>query len=525
MTEPSFGKDTAPIASPALTEADSPSGTDSPSEAHSGTLRNSSDRLLTFAKAGHPQAIAGLLARKLYPYGISIKSKFQSACLELLLESSPIPDQRLCIMLILGELVRLQIPGLVSVRLFARQTGHTSVAWTQILDLQPTPLAPSSTPCEISAWRDRVSQADLSAMKALLDRTLAHKQTTATLTLNSNSLDILLEAEASLDEQVCLTLICREVSHWNLAPLAIDHLWVRGLPRHIVDPIWEKQVFLQAAEGISELRQIALGNRKHTVPAPIPRRDRLATPIDAAGWKTLAASFVLASLLMASQQLTFLVSPLLIIVHELGHASLAWLFGYAALPAFDFMYGGGITMQTTDRIPLLLFGICSGFAYLCYRYRHNDLTSRLLLGGAIAYGFCALTQVHTLLIVAMGHGFELLFAGIFLYRALSGWGCRQSIERPLYGMLGLFTVFYNVRFAYRLLTDAEEQGIYQMGKGNLLDHDFVRLAIDYFNVDLSRIVTVFLICTIATPIVTFLLFRYRVVMLYLFSRLFLVRQD
>ena len=481
------------------------------------------DRLLQLAKSGDSQAIAGLLAKKLHPYGITVKIKFQSARLELLLESSPAPDQRRSITLILGELMRLQIPEIESVRLFARERGTSSIAWTQTLDLQPIfPVARSMTPIEISELRDRVSLGDCSAMEALIDRALAHKHALASLAIDTDHLKIRLAAQTIPDEQVYLTLVCREISHWNLTQLPIRHLSITGRQSAMAEPVWVREISLHKTEEVSELQQLAFGVRKlNQRPAP-EQRDRLITPIDATGLKTLIASLILASLLVASQQLTFLVSPLLIIVHELGHASVAWLFGYAAIPAFDFTYGGGITMQTSDRIPLLLFGIGCGFVYLCYRYRQNDLTSRVLLGGAIAYGICAFTPIHHILIVAMGHGFELLFAGIFLYRALSGWGCRHSIKQPLYGMLGLFTVFYDIRFAHTLLTSAEEREIYELGKGGILDNDFVRLAIDYFHVDLSGVVMVFLLCGMATPIVTFLLFRYRVVMLYLFSRLFLI---
>jgi len=523
MTEQFFEREAKPTANPFF-EPDS--GLDSRSN---DTQLSRPDRLLELARAGNPKAVAGLLARKLHPYGITVKTKFQSARLELLLEASPVPDQRRSITLILGELVRLQIPALESVRLFARESGASSIAWTQTFDLQPDfPRMRSPAFTETLSLRDRVSLGETAAMKTLIDQALAHKHVVATLTIDVDEMEIGLEAPTVPLEQVCLTLVCREVSHWNLTQLAIRCLTVTGRPSHNYrsEPVWIRKIALQDAEGTSELQRLAFGTCKLTTQRPAPkRRDRLTTAIDATGWKTLIASFILASLLIASRQLTFLVSPLLIIVHELGHASLAWLFGYAALPAFDFTYGGGVTMQTNDRIPLLLFGVGSGFAYLCYRYRQNDLTSRMLLGGAIVYGTCTLTPLHSLLIVAMGHGFELLFSGIFLYRALSGWSCRYSIERPLYGMLGLFTVFYNVRFAHTLLTDAEERVIYEAGKGGILDNDFVRLAIDYFNVDLSRVVMVFLLCSIATPIMTFLVFRYRVVMLYFFSRLFLVTQD
>ena len=43
--------------------------------------------------------------------------------------------------------------------------------------------------------------------------------------------------------------------------------------------------------------------------------------------------------------LKFLFHPRCTIVHELGHTAVAWLFGFTAIPAFDFQYGGGDWMD------------------------------------------------------------------------------------------------------------------------------------------------------------------------------------
>jgi len=47
-----------------------------------------------------------------------------------------------------------------------------------------------------------------------------------------------------------------------------------------------------------------------------------------------------------------------IFFHELGHCVTFWVFGYPAVPAFDFQYGGGMTYPVMGRRPcrLLLWG-------------------------------------------------------------------------------------------------------------------------------------------------------------------------
>ena len=234
----------------------------------------------------------------------------------------------------------------------------------------------------------------------------------------------------------------------------------------------------------------------------------------------MAASLLLATLLLVSGQLTFLFSPFLTLVHELGHTCCAWIFGYPAIPAFDFMHGGGITFYRLERVSLLLLVMYCGFGFLLYRYRHNPLTVRVLLVVVGVYTLCAFTGLEQMLISAMGHGFELLFAGIFLYRALSGYACRYSIERPLYGMLGFFTLFYDIRFAHGLMFDPVAREIYEQGKGGFLDHDFVRLAGEFMGVDLFVVAALFLVCCLVTPVVVFWVYRYRVMVLGTVQRMF-----
>src|SRR5688500_2816830 len=45
-------------------------------------------------------------------------------------------------------------------------------------------------------------------------------------------------------------------------------------------------------------------------------------------------------------------SALVTLFHELGHAVVGWLFGYPSIPAFDFVYGGGITHMGNFQKPI-----------------------------------------------------------------------------------------------------------------------------------------------------------------------------
>jgi hypothetical protein len=222
---------------------------------------------------------------------------------------------------------------------------------------------------------------------------------------------------------------------------------------------------------------------------------------DSKGWQAIAIGAMLTIVVFSIPLLTFVLSPLLTIVHELGHTATNWIFGYPAIPALDFMFGGGVTIQSEERIPLIVGLVYAGFGYLFYRYWHHVTASRVVLVGAIAYSLCIVTPVQNLLILAMGHGFELGFAGVFLYRAWSGHACRNTAERPLYGLLGLYFVIYDIRLTWGLLFDLDMRAIYEEGKGGILDHDLVRIARDYLHSPLSLTVSILLICTLCTPVI------------------------
>ena len=245
--------------------------------------------------------------------------------------------------------------------------------------------------------------------------------------------------------------------------------------------------------------------------SPSPRSSRHSSrqPLDRPGLEALLAGIFLAILVSLSGQVTFFLSYFIIVVHELGHAFTAWSFGYAAVPAFDFLYGGGVTLQLENRFLLLVMAVWGSIGWLFWRYRRNPLTSRWLLASVALYSLAYFTPIHKILGIAMGHGFELLFAILFLYRGLSGAGCRYSIERPLYVMLAVFTVFRGIRFSWQLLFDANFRSLYAYGKGGLLDNDFIRLAQNPWGISLSAVTGLFLLACLLAPALGWWLFRYQ----------------
>ena len=216
----------------------------------------------------------------------------------------------------------------------------------------------------------------------------------------------------------------------------------------------------------------------------VPRRPSSPTgpvPIGQPGkeWKLLAAGLVAAAVAHAFPFLRFVLSPLVTLLHEFGHAVAAWLLGCPAIPAFDFVYGGGVTHHEYFKLPL---GILIGavWAWLLWTFRRNPRTLVLI-------GICAVVWLvaissewrRQVVISSMGHGGELILAGMLLYMALSGVGWRiPEIERPLGAFAAFFVQIQTMHFAWQLRNDAAFLASYRQGKGGAMMNDLEVIALD-----------------------------------------------
>ena len=230
--------------------------------------------------------------------------------------------------------------------------------------------------------------------------------------------------------------------------------------------------------------------------------------LDAAGWTAVGAGAVLALVVLGVPFLRFALSYLTILIHELGHAIFGWLFGYPTIPAFDFRYGGGLAVHQS-RSMLVLGMVHVALIALAAAYWRNRATLLVLGAGVGLYALCAHTAAHQVVILFMGHGFELAIAGVFLYRAFSGSAVASAAERPAYAACGFFIVFSDVVFAYHLLASPRHRTAYEMGTGGGHRNDFVRIATDFLHVDLAALAFVFLVCCVLTLALSFAAFRYR----------------
>lgn len=230
--------------------------------------------------------------------------------------------------------------------------------------------------------------------------------------------------------------------------------------------------------------------------------------MDRDDWVVLGAGLLITVVVVNIPLLNHIFRTLGVLVHEMGHFIVGWIFAYPSVPAFDLRYGGGVTIHA-QRSFVLLICIYAGMAFLFYTYRKNTSTLILLSILFAVHVVCSATAAHEVIILFMGHGTELVIAGIFFYRALSGAAVVHSVERPLYGAISFFLVYHDIRFAYRLMTSMAARQEYQDAKGGGHWMDFSRIAEDFLYVDLTSVAFVFLLACLLPLILGFLTFRYQ----------------
>ncbi len=219
--------------------------------------------------------------------------------------------------------------------------------------------------------------------------------------------------------------------------------------------------------------------------------------------RALGIGAVLAGVVSALPFARFVFSYLIVLIHELGHALCYWFFGYPAVPAFDFVHGGGITVHQERSVALLLlaWALLGGLLWL---YRGNRFALKVFGSFAALHVLLVLTGADAWVGLAGGHGFELLFAGIFLYRAATGTAIKTPAERPLYAACGFFLLFQVIGLAGPLVTNASARGDYSSAKGGALTMDLDRIAHELLGVSLPSVAFLLLLAALAVPPLTWL---------------------
>lgn len=196
--------------------------------------------------------------------------------------------------------------------------------------------------------------------------------------------------------------------------------------------------------------------------------------LDDSGKQALMVGAVLGILGYIIPIFRWILQYMITLVHEMGHAGMSWFLGFPAIPAFDFVYGGGVTMHQ-DRSYMLCLAIMVLISVpFAKGYKQPRVVGTwiVVLGIWCLMAFTGFTEV---LFLTMGHGAEVLWVILCVYRGLSGWGVVQAMERPLYIMLAVNTWIHGLVFGAKLMVSESFKASYGAAKGGGNWMDFDRL--------------------------------------------------
>jgi hypothetical protein len=362
----------------------------------------------------------------------------------------------------------------------------------------------------------QAKQGNPHAIAALLNRSLQTRGITATAQLEGNCLTIELAAAHPIAQASAIAFIRQGLN--RLQPRRIHSVFVSAQLHQADEFAWMETFELDGIVTPTEAFSAQMDPEPDPAPIPSaaipahlsrPPRSPLSTSplsppalrppaISTKGIEALIIGAVAAIVLFSVGFLKVLFYGAVILVHEVGHAVTHWAFGRPAIPTVNLLFGGGITL-TFGQVWLLNGLIYLGLGYFIYRLRRTLRLQGLAVVFTAIYTYCLLTPTNQMLSVAMGHGMELGAIAVCLYLSASGKLCRIPGDRAIYAMLGFFILFSSLEFCWKLLQDPDYREWYEGGIGGMIDNDLVILATQYFHVDLSRVVSVFLVGYLLAP--------------------------
>lgn len=165
------------------------------------------------------------------------------------------------------------------------------------------------------------------------------------------------------------------------------------------------------------------------------------------------------------------------IFHETGHTVFLWLFGYPAVPTFDFTYGGGFTYAFTRSTPMLwavYFLSVAGVVQLI-RLQYPVLAG-IAVVATLLHLAVAFNDVHEAVWLFMGQGTEMAVGAYCILRGVIGHDEYGAAERWLNMIFGMFITGKNAILCWGLITDDVQRYAYEAQKGGHGLGDFSRIA-------------------------------------------------
>jgi hypothetical protein len=194
------------------------------------------------------------------------------------------------------------------------------------------------------------------------------------------------------------------------------------------------------------------------------------------------------------------------LVHEMGHAAVAWFFGMPAIPAIS-LEGHAAAVHAPQQV-LLALVVCAALAASAWRWLDGIAKWIGLALALIVYPLVAFTGAKDLFHLLAGHGGELVFATLCLWKTLDGGFTSSKLERALYGTVGWYLVGKNVCLCFGLMTSAGARAIYHENGSFGFTNDFLRVAQEVLGCSLQTVGAFMLLASVSVVPVAIVLWRF-----------------
>jgi hypothetical protein len=178
----------------------------------------------------------------------------------------------------------------------------------------------------------------------------------------------------------------------------------------------------------------------------------------------------------------------------MGHAACAWLCGMPAIPAIS-LDGHAAAVHSEQEMPLVIM-IAAALAFAVWRCFEGRMRWIALAIVGVVYPAIALTSAKELVHLLAGHGAELAFATLCLWKTLDGGFTDSRLERGLYGTVGWFLVGKNAWLCWGLMNSADARSQYQENGSFGFTNDYIRVAQDVVHCPLQHVAFAMLVASV-----------------------------
>jgi hypothetical protein len=226
---------------------------------------------------------------------------------------------------------------------------------------------------------------------------------------------------------------------------------------------------------------------------------RLSEPIELASdprepWIYLGIGAITAPIFALTPLLGFMGWFLASLVHEMGHSAVAWLFGMPAFPAIS-LEGHAAAVHSDQSLFLALL-VWAALATAAWRFLAGRARWIAIGIVAVLYPALAFTRAGECLQLLAGHGGELAFATLALWKTLDGGFTESRLERGLYGTVGWYLLGKNVILCGGLLLSSSSREGYAENGSFGLTNDMIRVAEDVLGWRLQSVALLVLVASL-----------------------------